>query len=164
MSVLSILLFSFFFLSFFLFFLSLFVCLIVLFSISTLLLYFSVIIILYKTTWPSGLRRVTRNHFSYGGVGSNPAVVAFQLMYNRHTSILHTPSSYLTSSFPFILLVICLSNCLNDIFCCFVLFCFLSFLFFTFFSSLVYLFIYLFLPSPLFKVSLLLVIVRRLCS
>ena len=159
MSVLSILLFSFFFFvsSFFLsFFLSLFVCLIVLFSISTLLLYFSVIIILYKTTWPSGLRRVTRNHFSYGGVGSNPAVVAFQLMYNRHTSILHTPSSYLTTSFPFILLVICLSNCLNDIFCCF--------LFFTFFSSLVYLFIYLFIPSPLFKVSILLVIVRRLCS
>ena len=134
-----LLLLRFFFLSFFL---SLFVCLIVLFSISTLLLYFSVIIILYKTTWPSGLRRVTRNHFSYGGVGSNPAVVAFQLMYNRHTSILHTPSSYLTSSFPFILLVICLSNCLNDIFCCF-----LSFLFFTFFSSLVYLFIYLFIPS-----------------
>lgn len=29
------------------------------------------------TTWPSGLRRVTRNHFSSGGVGSNPAVVAF---------------------------------------------------------------------------------------
>ena len=25
--------------------------------------------------WPSGLRRVTRNHFSYGGVGSNPAIV-----------------------------------------------------------------------------------------
>ena len=158
MSVLSILLFSFFFVSsFFLsFFLSLFVCLIVLFSISTLLLYFSVIIILYKTTWPSGLRRVTRNHFSYGGVGSNPAVVAFQLMYNRHTSILHTPSSYLTSSFPFILLVICLSNCLNDIFC--------FFLFFSFPLLFIYLFIYSFLPSPLFKVSLLLVIVRRLCS
>ena len=151
-----LLLLRFFFLSFFLFFLSLFVCLIVLFSISTLLLYFSVIIILYKTTWPSGLRRVTRNHFSYGGVGSNPAVVAFQLMYNRHTSILHTPSSYLTSSFPFILLVICLSNCLNDIFCCF-----LFFLFFLFLSCL---FIYLFIPSPLFKVSLLLGIVRRLCS
>ena len=32
---------------------------------------------LYETTWPSGLRRVTRNHFSSGGVGSNPAVVAF---------------------------------------------------------------------------------------
>ena len=27
--------------------------------------------------WPSGLRRVTRNHFSSGGVGSNPAVVVF---------------------------------------------------------------------------------------
>ena len=27
--------------------------------------------------WPSGLRRVTRNHFSYGGVGSNPATVVF---------------------------------------------------------------------------------------
>ena len=25
--------------------------------------------------WPSGLRRVTRNHFSSGGVGSNPAAV-----------------------------------------------------------------------------------------
>ncbi len=32
---------------------------------------------MYETTWPSGLRRVTRNHFSSGGVGSNPAVVAF---------------------------------------------------------------------------------------
>ena len=31
------------------------------------------------TTWPSGLRRVTRNHFSSGGVGSNPAVVVFLL-------------------------------------------------------------------------------------
>ena len=31
------------------------------------------------TTWPSGLRRVTRNHFSSGGVGSNPAVVAFYI-------------------------------------------------------------------------------------
>ena len=30
-----------------------------------------------KTMWPSGLRRVTRNHFSYGGVGSNPAIVVF---------------------------------------------------------------------------------------
>ena len=29
------------------------------------------------TVWPSGLRRVTRNHFSYGGVGSNPATVVF---------------------------------------------------------------------------------------
>ncbi len=29
----------------------------------------------YKTVWPSGLRRVTRNHFSSGGVGSNPAAV-----------------------------------------------------------------------------------------
>ena len=28
--------------------------------------------------WPSGLRRVTRNHFSYGGVGSNPAIVVFK--------------------------------------------------------------------------------------
>ena len=27
--------------------------------------------------WPSGLRRVTRNHFSSGGVGSNPAIVVF---------------------------------------------------------------------------------------
>ena len=32
------------------------------------------------TTWPSGLRRVTRNHFSSGGVGSNPAVVVFSLL------------------------------------------------------------------------------------
>ncbi len=32
---------------------------------------------MYETTWPSGLRRVTRNHFSSGGVGSNPAVVVF---------------------------------------------------------------------------------------
>ena len=32
---------------------------------------------MYETTWPSGLRHVTRNHFSSGGVGSNPAVVAF---------------------------------------------------------------------------------------
>ena len=31
----------------------------------------------WMTTWPSGLRRVTRNHFSSGGVGSNPAVVVF---------------------------------------------------------------------------------------
>ena len=30
-----------------------------------------------KTSWPSGLRRVTRNHFSVGGVGSNPADVVF---------------------------------------------------------------------------------------
>ena len=29
------------------------------------------------TAWPSGLRRVTRNHFSVGGVGSNPADVVF---------------------------------------------------------------------------------------
>ena len=29
------------------------------------------------TAWPSGLRRVTRNHFSVGGVGSNPAAVDF---------------------------------------------------------------------------------------
>ena len=29
------------------------------------------------TAWPSGLRRVTRNHFSTGGAGSNPATVAF---------------------------------------------------------------------------------------
>ena len=29
------------------------------------------------TSWPSGLRRVTRNHFSVGGVGSNPADVVF---------------------------------------------------------------------------------------
>ena len=27
------------------------------------------------TSWPSGLRRVTRNHFSVGGAGSNPADV-----------------------------------------------------------------------------------------
>ena len=33
----------------------------------------------WLTTWPSGLRRVTRNHFSSGGVGSNPAVVVFCL-------------------------------------------------------------------------------------
>ena len=32
------------------------------------------------TTWPSGLRRVTRNHFSSGGVGSNPAVVVFYFL------------------------------------------------------------------------------------
>ena len=30
-----------------------------------------------KTVWPSGLRRVTWNHFSSGGVGSNPATVVF---------------------------------------------------------------------------------------
>ena len=30
-----------------------------------------------ETVWPSGLRRVTRNHFSSGGVGSNPAAVVF---------------------------------------------------------------------------------------
>ena len=29
------------------------------------------------TSWPSGLRRVTRNHFSVGGAGSNPADVVF---------------------------------------------------------------------------------------
>ena len=34
-----------------------------------------------ETTWPSGLRRVTRNHFSSGGVGSNPAVVVFIIIY-----------------------------------------------------------------------------------
>ena len=39
---------------------------------------------MYETTWPSGLRRVTRNHFSSGGVGSNPAVVAF-CMSNQST-------------------------------------------------------------------------------
>ena len=33
------------------------------------------------TTWPSGLRRVTRNHFSSGGVGSNPAVVVFLFLF-----------------------------------------------------------------------------------
>ena len=33
----------------------------------------------HMTTWPSGLRRVTRNHFSSGGVGSNPAVVVFYI-------------------------------------------------------------------------------------
>ena len=32
---------------------------------------------LSRTVWPSGLRRVTRNHFSSGGVGSNPAAVVF---------------------------------------------------------------------------------------
>lgn len=37
------------------------------------------------TTWPSGLRRVTRNHFSSGGVGSNPAVVAFYTCLFRQT-------------------------------------------------------------------------------
>ena len=30
-----------------------------------------------ETVWPSGLRRVTWNHFSSGGVGSNPATVVF---------------------------------------------------------------------------------------
>ena len=34
-------------------------------------------LLFHMTTWPSGLRRVTRNHFSSGGVGSNPAVVVF---------------------------------------------------------------------------------------
>ena len=38
------------------------------------------IIFFEMTTWPSGLRRVTRNHFSSGGVGSNPAVVVFILL------------------------------------------------------------------------------------
>ena len=39
--------------------------------------------------WPSGLRRVTRNHFPYGSVGSNPATVVYKflvykfLVYNK---------------------------------------------------------------------------------
>ena len=37
----------------------------------------SFLLLFHMTTWPSGLRRVTRNHFSSGGVGSNPAVVVF---------------------------------------------------------------------------------------
>ena len=38
-------------------------------------------LLFHMTTWPSGLRRVTRNHFSSGGVGSNPAVVVFYCCY-----------------------------------------------------------------------------------
>ena len=34
-----------------------------------------------ETVWPSGLRRVTRNHFSSGGVGSNPAAVVFSFLH-----------------------------------------------------------------------------------
>ena len=37
-----------------------------------------------KTMWPSGLRRVTRNHFSSGGVGSNPAIVVFSQKESKH--------------------------------------------------------------------------------
>ena len=40
----------------------------------------SYVYLFVMTTWPSGLRRVTRNHFSSGGVGSNPAVVVFYFL------------------------------------------------------------------------------------
>ena len=43
--------------------------------ISLLLSSTALSLLFHMTTWPSGLRRVTRNHFSSGGVGSNPAVV-----------------------------------------------------------------------------------------
>ena len=42
----------------------------------------SFLLLFHMTTWPSGLRRVTRNHFSSGGVGSNPAVVVFYTSYS----------------------------------------------------------------------------------
>ena len=34
-----------------------------------------------KTTWPSGPRRLTRNQFPPGSVGSNPAVVVFYFIF-----------------------------------------------------------------------------------
>ena len=46
--------------------------------------------------WPSGLRRVTRNHFSYGGVGSNPAVVVLFV-----PSLFYSIPYYLFSLFSF---------------------------------------------------------------
>ena len=50
-----------------------------------------------ETVWPSGLRRVTRNHFSSGGVGSNPAAVVFSfrllfLFTYTHLHIIHGDS------------------------------------------------------------------------
>ena len=51
------------------------------------------------TTWPSGLRRVTRNHFSSGGVGSNPAVVVFYillLLYNTCNHLKNGPTQIRT--------------------------------------------------------------------
>ena len=50
-----------------------------------------------ETVWPSGLRRVTRNHFSSGGVGSNPAAVVFSflllfLFTYTHLHIIHRDS------------------------------------------------------------------------
>ena len=50
-----------------------------------------------ETVWPSGLRRVTRNHFSSGGVGSNPAAVVFSfrllfLFSYTHLHITHRDS------------------------------------------------------------------------
>ena len=39
-----------------------------------------------ETVWPSGLRRVTRNHFSSGGVGSNPAAVVFSFFLSFYSS------------------------------------------------------------------------------
>ena len=51
-----------------------------------------------ETVWPSGLRRVTRNHFSSGGVGSNPAAVVFlfrfllfRLRYDSSDTLLKLP-------------------------------------------------------------------------
>ena len=41
-----------------------------------------------ETVWPSGLRRVTRNHFSSGGVGSNPAAVVFSFFLFLSTQML----------------------------------------------------------------------------
>ncbi len=85
-----------------------------------------IILLLYMTTWPSGLRRVTRNHFSYGGVGSNPAVVAFQLLDIGQSASDIVLSSYL-SRFALIVVVIC-----SLIIC---------FLFIYFFFLIIYLFI-----------------------
>ncbi len=65
-----------------------------------------IILLLYMTTWPSGLRRVTRNHFSYGGVGSNPAVVAFQLL-DIGQSASDIVLSFYLSRFALIVVVIC---------------------------------------------------------
>ena len=51
------------------------------------------------TMWPSGLRRVTRNHFSSGGVGSNPAVVVFYillLLYNTCNHLKNGPTQIRT--------------------------------------------------------------------
>lgn len=49
------------------------------------------------TTWPSGLRRVTRNHFSSGGVGSNPAVVVLLSLFYRPLS----PVSFVPCFYPY---------------------------------------------------------------